>query len=72
LAAHGIVPIMPRVNRSDDERLFHRTHYLIPGDPSLMDSSQMQHVSRSLYQWYSEHSIAETAADYMFCINDLA
>jgi hypothetical protein len=65
LAAYGIVPIMPRLNASNDEGLLHGTHYLIPGDATLGDRIELELVSRRLCEWYAGHSISATATDYM-------
>ena len=72
LAAYGIVPIMPRLNYSNDEGLFHGTHYLIPEDQALSDTTKTELVSRRLLEWYSDHSIAATASDYMQSLNQTA
>lgn len=71
LAAHRIVPVMPGLNKSEDEGLFHQTHYLIPGDAELTDYSQLQAVSEQLHLWYADHSIDATAADYFQSMNRL-
>lgn len=65
LAAHGMVPIMPRVNKSDDENLFYGKHYLVPGDHAIVEEFELNRVSRELSEWYRGHSIASTSLDYL-------
>lgn len=64
LAAHGIVPVMPCVNRSEAEGILHDVHYLTPDDEKLKNTAALETVSGELQRWYATHSIEATARDY--------
>ena len=65
LAAHGIVPVMPRQNHSEADGLFHGRHYLISGTEQVEDIASLQKIADEMANWYSANSISATAADYM-------
>ncbi len=68
IAAHGLVCIMPAVNRSEADGLRHHEHYLLPHDEAICRVDSHPAIGLSLRNWYSSHNIATTAASYAAAI----
>ena len=64
-AAHGVVPVIPDAGESLPDGLREGVHYLCP--KRLKKNSEViltEDINKSIWNWYSGHSIANTAKAY--------
>ncbi|WP_417735104.1 hypothetical protein [Rosistilla oblonga] len=63
-AAHGLAPVMQRVNHSQLDGILHRKHYLLPDDDELNDMASLRSIGHEIRSWYLTHSLAATTCTY--------
>jgi hypothetical protein len=64
-AAHGVVPVIPDAGESLPDGLHEGVHYLCPKRlKQNTDVTLTENISKSIWNWYSGHSIANTAKAY--------
>ncbi|MFC5455679.1 hypothetical protein [Prosthecobacter fluviatilis] len=62
-AAHGVIPLIPVTDKTLPDGLIAGLHYLRLCDKST--TLETEKVQKGLFQWYRQHDLITTAAEYM-------